>query len=94
MATAAIETAVTVMDHPADLINVAIEALVKESYELPAFSTLDRLAGHLRALNHTLLFEQVCSQLTQGEQNYLDGLINRPIPVATRNHKRMGPQSS
>jgi Domain of unknown function (DUF4158) len=43
VATAAIETAVTVMDHPADLINVAIEALVKESYELPAFSTPDRL---------------------------------------------------
>ncbi|MBE9193783.1 Tn3 family transposase [Synechocystis sp. LEGE 06083] len=80
VATAAIETAVTVMDHPADLINVAIEALVKESYELPAFSTLDRLAGHLRALNHTLLFEQVCSQLNQDEQDYLDGLITQPMP--------------
>jgi hypothetical protein len=29
------------MDHPADLLNVAIEELVKERYELPAFSTLD-----------------------------------------------------
>ncbi len=35
-------------DHPAELINVAIEELVKERYELPPFSTLDRLVGNNR----------------------------------------------
>jgi len=38
------------MEHPADLINVAVEELVKERYELPAFSTLDRLVGHIRTI--------------------------------------------
>lgn len=78
VAAKAIEAAVGVMDHPTDLINVAVETLVKESYELPAFSTLERLAKHLRALNHTELYRQVSSQLNQAERDYLDGLIARP----------------
>ncbi|MEB8915054.1 DUF4158 domain-containing protein, partial [Bacillus cereus] len=44
IATNAIYKASQVMDNPADLINVSIEELIKERYELPAFSTLDRLA--------------------------------------------------
>ena len=40
VAAKAIYTAVQVMDTPADLINVAIETLVKEHCELPAFRTL------------------------------------------------------
>jgi hypothetical protein len=44
------------MDHPADLINVALEVLVKERLEIPAFSTLDRIVGHVRAqINGTTL---------------------------------------
>jgi len=39
-----IKTLALVMDNPADLINVAIEELVKERYELPPFSTLDGVA--------------------------------------------------
>lgn len=95
VAIAAIEAAVTVMEHPADLINVAIEALVKESYELPAFNTLDRLVRHLRALNHTHLFEQICSQLTQSEKDYLDGLIDQPISEtrALLNQLKAAPKS-
>jgi hypothetical protein len=41
-------TAALVMDHPPDLINAALETLIKDRYELPAFSTLDRLAGEVR----------------------------------------------
>ena len=78
VAAKAIEAAVVVMDHPTDLINVAVETLVKESYELPAFSTLERLAKHLRATNHTELYRQVSSQLNQDERDYLDGLIAQP----------------
>ena len=48
-----------VKDHPADLINVAIEELVKQRYELPAFSTLDRLIGHVRSLVNNRLFARV-----------------------------------
>ena len=78
VATTAIEAAVSVMDHPSDLINVAIEMLVKESYELPAFSTLERLAKHLRAISHNELYRQISSQLNRAERDYLDGLIARP----------------
>ena len=77
VAAKAIEAAVGVMDHPTDLINVAVETLVKESYELPAFGTLERLAKHLRTLNHTELYRQVSSQLNPVERDYLDGLMMR-----------------
>ncbi len=48
LATATIVRAAQVMDNPADLLNAAIEELVRAHYELPAFSTLDRLTAHLR----------------------------------------------
>ena len=38
------------MDNPADMINAALEGLIKQRYELPAFSTLDRLVGRVRTL--------------------------------------------
>lgn len=41
----AIRSAAEVKNNPADLINVALEMLVKASLELPAFSTLDEMAG-------------------------------------------------
>jgi len=62
-------------DHPADLINVAIEELVKERYELPAFSTLDRLIRHIRSMVNNRLFTQVAERLSVTEQLYLDKLL-------------------
>ena len=56
LAAIAIKEAAFVRDHPADLINVAIEELVKQRYELPAFSTLDRLACHIRSIVNSRLF--------------------------------------
>ncbi|MGO7564735.1 DUF4158 domain-containing protein [Rhizobium johnstonii] len=44
--TGAITEAAATMSDPADLINLAIEVLGKASIDLPAFSTLDRLANH------------------------------------------------
>lgn len=48
-ASEAMSAAAEVMDNPADLINVAIEELVRQRIELPAFSTFDR-----NALNFSL----------------------------------------
>ena len=45
------------IDNPADLINVAIETLVKEKRELPAFSTLDLLVRRLRRLAPHRIFQ-------------------------------------
>lgn len=64
-----------VKDHPADLINVAIEELVKQSYELPAFSTLDRLVCHIRAMVNNRLFIRVSSSFSVTEILYLDQLL-------------------
>lgn len=49
----AIRTAAQTKDNPADLINVALEELVKARYELPGYTTLDEMAARLRAeVNH------------------------------------------
>lgn len=56
--------AAQVMNNPADLINVAIESLVKERYELPAFSTLDRSIRHIRTLVNSGIYENVLKKLT------------------------------
>ena len=71
----AVGIAATVHDHPADLVNVAIEELVKERYELPAFSTLDRLVLHIRAVINNRLFRKVARSLSVTEISYLDSLL-------------------
>ncbi|WP_073075349.1 DUF4158 domain-containing protein [Phormidesmis priestleyi] len=71
----AIAKAAEVMDYPADLINVSIEELVKQRYELPAFSTLDRLAGNIRSVANTRLFERISEHLSTSERTYLDQLL-------------------
>jgi len=40
--------AAKVKDHPPDLINIAIEELVKSRCELPSFRVLDELTGQIR----------------------------------------------
>lgn len=49
LVTVTVLEAATTMSDPADLINRAIEALGKAAIDLPAFSTLERRANHLRA---------------------------------------------
>jgi hypothetical protein len=56
------------MNHPADLINVAIEELVRQRFELPAFSTLDELARHVRAVVDRRLFDSVLVQLSEEQR--------------------------
>ncbi len=75
LAATASAQAAEVMDHPADLINVAIEELVKERYELPAFSTLDNLVAKVRSISNTRLFQRVSAGLSTVEQAYLDQLL-------------------
>lgn len=68
------------MDNPADLINVAIEELVKERCELPGYSTLDRLARRIRMLVNRQFFHTVFSQLSAMEQRRLDALLDVENP--------------
>ncbi|MBW4597772.1 MAG: DUF4158 domain-containing protein [Brasilonema angustatum HA4187-MV1] len=85
-----------VKDHPADLINVAIEELVKERYELPAFGTLDRLIGHIRAFVNNRMFGRVNNGLSTTEMVYLDQLLLGDIDelIATLNLLKSPPKSA
>src|SRR6185437_15647624 len=65
------------MSDPADLINRAIEALQSASIDLPAFSTLDRLAGKLRAEVHGRMFDRVAERLAGEDATALDALLTR-----------------
>lgn len=80
LAVAAVYAAAQVMDHPPDLINVAVEELVRQRCELPAFSTLDRLVGRVRALVNDRLFATVAAQLSAEAQAPLEALFVAALP--------------
>ena len=82
LAAIAIRDAAFVRDHPADLINVAIEELVRQRYELPAFSTLDRLACHIRSIVNTRLFKRVARKLSPTDRQNIDSLL---VPDSVEN---------
>lgn len=96
VAATAIAQAAKTMDYPADLINVAIEELVKERHELSVFNTLDRLAGNVRSIANTHLFRQIASRLTITEQTFLDTLLlSIPTdPQVTLNLLKSPPKSA
>lgn len=59
----------------ADLINVAIEELVRQRFELPAFSTLKRIAQQVRARVTDAFYQQINQQLTADDRSCIDGLF-------------------
>ena len=72
---ACVKNAAHTMSDPADLINVAIEALTNANTELPAFSTLDRLIGNERHLVHKKLYFEITATLTAEDRQKLDDLL-------------------
>jgi len=64
-----------VKNHPPDLINVALEVMVRESLELPAFSTLNEIAARVRAEVNAAMFAQVVTRMTPGEVLRVNGLL-------------------
>lgn len=66
---------------------MAQSELVKQRHELPAFSTIDRLAGNIRSIINTRLFQRVSTGLSESEHIYLDGLLTPQSfePQATLN---------
>ena len=69
------QKAAQVMESPADLINAAIETLLQEQYELPAFSTLDRMATRIRHLVNGGFYQSVLARLTTEHQQTLSSLL-------------------
>jgi hypothetical protein len=71
----AVYKAAQVMNTSADLINAAIEELIHNRYELPAFWTLNRTAQRVRAVVQRWLAQQVFSRLTAAQTQQLDRLL-------------------
>jgi Domain of unknown function (DUF4158) len=70
-------------DNPADLINVALEELVRGRYELPGYTTLDRLTARIRTEVNTELFATIGARLTDADRAVLLGLL-RVHPTTKR----------
>jgi TnpA family transposase len=64
----AMSEAARTKDELADLINVAIEELVRKKYELPAFGTLVRGARHVRSAVYRQFYQQVDATLSADEK--------------------------
>src|SRR6266516_3763391 len=59
----------------ADLINVALEELAKECFELPPFATLDKAAHHVRAMTTRGLYRRISQAIPQEARAALDALF-------------------
>jgi Domain of unknown function (DUF4158)/Tn3 transposase DDE domain len=75
VAALAMHSAAQVMENPADLINAALETLLLEHCELPAFSTLDRMAGRIRRLVNRGIYQSVFARIAETEQQALSRLL-------------------
>src|SRR5437588_3595143 len=71
----AMHHAAQVMNNPADIINAAIEILLNEHCELPAFSTLDRMARRIRTLVNGGIYQHILARLNDAEQQALSALL-------------------
>ena len=67
--------AALVLARPADITNAIIAALIRARYELPAFSTLERILGRVRALAHRHTCGSVFQRLTAKGRKALDRLL-------------------
>lgn len=71
----AVKKAAFSMSNPPDLVNVALEKLIEQRYELPAFSTISRLVSHIRHQVHLELYESFSASLSDEQQQILDQLL-------------------
>jgi hypothetical protein len=85
----AIRAAAEVKNNPPDLINVALEMLVKASLELPGFSTLNAMASQLRGEVNTEVFERITGRLSLAEAGRLEALLDVVGPSRTTAFNRL-----
>jgi hypothetical protein len=89
VAESAIRSAAAVKNNPPDLINVALDLLVKASLELPAFSTLDAMAGRVRREVNTAMFERIDGRIGLPDRVGLEDLLEVAGPVAKSPFSRL-----
>lgn len=69
------QKAVTTLQDLADIINVSLEELVRQRYELPGFTTLERMARKVRKASTQQLHQQVIRPLSKKHRGKLDALF-------------------
>ncbi|ALG10079.1 DUF4158 domain-containing protein [Kibdelosporangium phytohabitans] len=75
MAEAAIRTAVQSKDNPADLTNVALDELVRQSCELPGYTTLDAMTAAIRTEVNRGMVTTVAARLDRIQRAGLERLL-------------------
>jgi len=60
---------------PADIINSAIDALIRHGFELPALATLRRLAGTAHSNINAAQWNDVCGRLSSEQRTVLETLL-------------------
>ncbi len=75
LAEQAIYDAVQTKDNPADLINVALEELVRAGLELPGYSTLDEMAAKIREEVNAGFHATIHGRISDTERGLLVGLL-------------------
>ena len=60
---------------PADIINSAIDALIRHGFELPALGTLRRLAGTAHSNVNSTQWSEVCGLLSSAQRAVLETLL-------------------
>ena len=71
----AIRKAVQAKDNPADLINVALEELVRARCELPGYTTLDAMATAIRTEVNTAFYQAVAARIDMAARARLARLL-------------------
>jgi hypothetical protein len=74
----AMEIAVQTQHDLVDLINVALEELVRQRFELPGFTTVVQMARDIRAASNETLYQQVSNALKGAAQMQLNQLFYCP----------------
>lgn len=72
---AAMESAASTKHDLVDLINIALEELVRQSFELPGFSTMERMARSVRTRITSTLYQQVATCLNREERFQIQALF-------------------
>lgn len=70
--------AVQTKEHISDIINVMIEELIRQDFELPGFSTLDRAAYQIRFQFNEQCFEQIAEKLSLLQITKIKRLLESP----------------
>jgi hypothetical protein len=71
-----------IKDGPADLVNVAIEKLIQQNFELTTFTTLAEAARHIHAQSYRELYYTISQSLDSAAITALDDLFQTTTPCS------------